>query len=537
METGENIDWGALRQWLPNFAAGKTAINALPTALQPWAEELKKMLAEPKSVHFLAKNPNLQAEILSGLVDFLAESKAKHDAEKAAKNRNTWELPAAERAIVEEQAAWEEFAALEIEDFLPKYPQYLQTVARYNEGAPNFDLDYYRARLAQCELAQGNEKVMQRMSEKAKDLHGDIAQNWGARLQEKIFARQLAEIEAERQGFAAQLYEKIEKFEALQGLLQNLGIDEQILGRFWDNAAGAWANTDTEILQKYAETLRRNPHLQELARLLGRLRASEIEFELERVEIAKNSKETKYNHAQKEEFIGLRLSDEIAHAMPSELALLADPLTESIFIKKWAEKKLQTWQYRAKYLSQRTEREIRPELRPKASDKGPFILCIDTSGSMHGAPEQVAKTLAFAILKIALNEGRKCFLISFSTRIETLELTDIKGNLPRIIAFLAMSFHGGTDANPALAAALAQIQQKQYEKADVIMISDFIMSHLGQETTNKIIAAKQDLATKFISLSINRQTNQKIINIFDQNWQYDPAKPETLLEMLRAVKF
>ncbi len=528
MQTGENIDWGALRQWLPNFAAGKTAINVLPTALQPWAEELKNMLAEPKLVHFLAKNPNLQAEILSGLIDFLAESKAKDEAEKAAKSRSIWELPAAERAIVEEQAAWAEFAGLEISDFLPKYQSYLQTVGRYNEKVRNFDLDYYHVRLAQWQLAQANEK--------AKDLHSDIADTWAARLQEKIFARQLAKIEAERQGFVAQLYEKIDKFEALQGLLQNLGIDEQILGRFWDNAAGEWANTDTEILQKYAETLRRNPHLQELARLLGRLRAAEIEFELEQVEISKSSRETKYNHAQKEEFIGLRLSDEIAHAMPSELALLADPLTESIFIKKWAEKKLQTWQYRAKYLSQRTEREIRPELRPKASDKGPFILCIDTSGSMQGAPEQVAKTLAFAILKIALNEGRKCFLISFSTRIETLELTDIKGNLPRIIAFLAMSFHGGTDASPALNAALAQIQQKQYAKADVIMISDFIMPHLGQETTKEIIAAKQHLATKFISLSINRQTNQKIINIFDQNWQYDPAKPETLLEMLRAVK-
>ena len=44
------------------------------------------------------------------------------------------------------------------------------------------------------------------------------------------------------------------------------------------------------------------------------------------------------------------------------------------------------------------------------------------------------------------------YLISFSTEIETLDISDFKtGNaLEKLVQFLRMSFHGGMDATPAL---------------------------------------------------------------------------------------
>lgn len=82
--------------------------------------------------------------------------------------------------------------------------------------------------------------------------------------------------------------------------------------------------------------------------------------------------------------------------------------------------------------------------------QGPFIICVDTSGSMHGTAENVSKTLCFAILKIAIRDNRKCFLISYSTQLMTLNLTDFKTSIDKLIEFLSMSFNGGTDATPAM---------------------------------------------------------------------------------------
>ena len=128
------------------------------------------------------------------------------------------------------------------------------------------------------------------------------------------------------------------------------------------------------------------------------------------------------------------------------------------------EKKLQTFEYESKSLSYKEEKFEDKRLKSKELDKGPFIICVDTSGSMHGTPELVAKTLCFAILKIAIQENRKCYLISFSTSIETLNLSDFKNSMEKLLQFLAMSFHGGTDATPAVQESLKMLQTKDYEK-------------------------------------------------------------------------
>lgn len=67
---------------------------------------------------------------------------------------------------------------------------------------------------------------------------------------------------------------------------------------------------------------------------------------------------------------------------------------------------------------------------------------------MHGTPENIAKTVAFALAKIAVEQERLCYIISFSTDIETLEvkpnedmeLTNADGGnyLQKLVSFLHM---------------------------------------------------------------------------------------------------
>jgi uncharacterized protein with von Willebrand factor type A (vWA) domain len=45
---------------------------------------------------------------------------------------------------------------------------------------------------------------------------------------------------------------------------------------------------------------------------------------------------------------------------------------------------------------------------------GPIILCLDTSGSMRGAREVVAKALALECMRGAHRQQRSCYLYAFS---------------------------------------------------------------------------------------------------------------------------
>ena len=172
---------------------------------------------------------------------------------------------------------------------------------------------------------------------------------------------------------------------------------------------------------------------------------------------------------------------------------------------------------------------------PKKSKKGPIIICVDTSGSMHGTPEYVAKVLCFAILRIALLEKRDCFLISFSTSIKTLEITDFNKSLPKLIEFLMFSFHGGTDAIPALIESIHQLETKKFEKADILMISDFIMDSVDSSTEKRINKAKEK-GTKFHSLVISSVGNPQALKIFDNNWFYQLNDYNSFKPILKNIR-
>lgn len=79
-------------------------------------------------------------------------------------------------------------------------------------------------------------------------------------------------------------------------------------------------------------------------------------------------------------------------------------------------------------------------------------------------------------------------MISFSTNIKTLELTSLEKSLVDLINFLTHSFHGGADASPAFREAIKKIQTEEFSKADVLIISDFIMNRIKRDLENKIIA-------------------------------------------------
>ena len=308
--------------------------------------------------------------------------------------------------------------------------------------------------------------------------------------------------------------------EQMSGFVEDMSFILGYMGRFWDTSQGAWKNTGWKELQKYAEILEKEDKIKDLVEILGRFQESEDEFETEMIEKTKIINEWKTSSIGKSEIIGVHYSDDLGNLLPAEVAMLSSPETELIFSKNFAEKKLLTFDFSARSRFQSEEKEL-DEIQKAMNKKGPIIACVDTSGSMHGMPEHVAKVFIFAILKMALKEGRKCYLISFSTGIETLELTDMVNSIGHLVEFLTHSFQGGTDATPAFREALRMLEVDDYRKADVVMVSDFIMPELPRDLLDRVQDQQTNNGTRFHSLSITNQANPVHEGIFDNNWVFD----------------
>ena len=372
---------------------------------------------------------------------------------------------------------------------------------------------------------------------KSKEKLEALRRNFIADMEKELIKRktqwEMEQIEAMRKSFLEKLYEKIKNFIRLEKLLSPFIND---LGRLWDLSQQPFQDNGFEILQQYASLLENDDFLMELASLLGtqsRVQAL-VEKELRDKTVIKT--EWHPQPAYRGEINGLRYSNDISAALPAELAMLKNPAAQKLFQLKFAQKQLLSFDYQNYAENEKEIIEQEEVSIEKQEPKGPIIICVDTSGSMHGAPERIAKTVTFALAKIAMNEKRSCYLISFSTGIETLDLSSFKGvdALSKLVQFLRMSFNGGTDAAPALTHAVKQLQTNAWKNADVLMVSDFIMNGLPSGLEEEI-KAEQEKETGFYSLVIGSDGNKQTLKVFNENWNYNPGNPAAQKELVRQV--
>ncbi|MFQ1023624.1 VWA domain-containing protein [Avibacterium paragallinarum] len=239
------------------------------------------------------------------------------------------------------------------------------------------------------------------------------------------------------------------------------------------------------------------------------------------------------DYRAKEEIVGLYLGKELENILPAELALLNNEESAVLFDLKFLENKLMCFQQQG--ITFATQSQSTPKEEAEDERTGPMILCVDTSVSMRGEPENIAKAVALYLGQEAKAQKRAYFIINFSSQIATYEQTE-KKSINDLIHFLCNSFHGGTDVEPALGCALDLLQQENYEKADILVISDFEIHQFTPEMQNKIAAQKQK-KTKFNALVISAYNSFGIsgyeqfyqhspLSFFDNQWQYSPTTGE-----------
>lgn len=135
----------------------------------------------------------------------------------------------------------------------------------------------------------------------------------------------------------------------------------------------------------------------------------------------------------------------------------------------------------------------RLEVRP-AAELGPIIVCLDTSASMAGARETVAKAVALEAARAARRSGRACFLYAFSGPGDVVELDVRLGDpdaLAGLLAFLRGSFGGGTDADEPLLRSLARLEgEEAWARADILLVTDGEIGPPSPDVLARLDAAK-----------------------------------------------
>ena len=143
------------------------------------------------------------------------------------------------------------------------------------------------------------------------------------------------------------------------------------------------------------------------------------------------------------------------------------------------------------------------EVRPTA-ERGPILLCLDSSGSMRGARENVAKALALECMRAARQQERGCFCFAFSgpSAIEEIELASDPVGLARLFAFLERPFNGGSDLNAPLAACVGRLATAEWSNSDILIVSDGELRQPGADVLRKIVTAKETLGLRIHGLQL-----------------------------------
>jgi uncharacterized protein with von Willebrand factor type A (vWA) domain len=446
--------------------------------------------------------------------------------------RKSWTKSRVKNPYENEIRRLEQWSVTPVKAVAERWPVLLNTV-RNLYPKEQLDSSFYSAKFKGLLLHRSPENLSAEGLREVDRLLHDLLAKWDALLHARILDFQLNTLQREIEEYTSLTAAKVEEYQRLVELVSPFS---EYMGRYWDLSRALWKDTSFDIVRQYHEFLQNESSIRELADLLGQMREAELEIEEEQFEKTISRQEWISDPLQKAELVGVEESDDLNNLLSAEAGLLGDDDTEWLFLHKYANRRLLTFQYEDRRLvtSKHTEVEVNRKVRQK--EKGPFILCVDTSESMAGKPEQIAKVMSMGILKMAARENRKAFLINFSAGVKTLDLHSIADSIDQIAAFLRMSFHGGTDISLALNEALRQLENQDYHEADILMVSDFIMYRVDRDTLQQVHKARHSRGTRFHSLTLSQRPNRKILEAFDTNWVYDPEGKGIVRELRRSLE-
>lgn len=282
-----------------------------------------------------------------------------------------------------------------------------------------------------------------------------------------------------RQAVTQGMEDALEQADDVAGLVQNFGTHP-----------GQWERLDPRIRMELAQRLQKNRKLNEIAKMVGRMK---------RMAIGEWSRRIVHGV---DELYDVKIGNDLEHLLASEILYLADEDSEDVFWMKYLEGTLLNYELRG------TEK----------ANRGAIICLLDNSGSMYGDREIWGKGIAMALLEVAKREKRDFYGIHFGSAgwngrdPELMEFHFPKGEveLSDALDYAEFFFGGGTDFEAPLSRA-TEVLESQFHvdgatKGDIVMITDGECA-VSPEWLNNFVNAKKHLQFRLYGCLIGWHSN------------------------------
>ena len=227
------------------------------------------------------------------------------------------------------------------------------------------------------------------------------------------------------------------------------------------------------------------------------------------------------------ELTGVRFGASLTHMLPAEAALLRHPVGRRLWRARHAEGRLLAYDTEAVLVDWKPDPAALPQTaaqahHPQPLARGPLLLCLDTSGSMRGAPELIAKAVALAAVRSAQASGRGCRLVAFGGPGELVQ-TDLTGpgGLQALLQLMGQAFDGGTDIQTPIEAAIHTVHEAAWCSADVLIVSDGEFGCVAS-TLQRLDEARQQLGLAVHGVLVGDRETLGMLEVCDHiHWVRD----------------
>lgn len=263
--------------------------------------------------------------------------------------------------------------------------------------------------------------------------------------------------------------------------LRERKVDLDEFTQVWGTMSGRWNTIDFERMRTVVRVQNKYPILLKIANRMGRVADEESHI---RLSVASGNVEH-MQHSAKSDIRGITVGNDLNSLLPLELVQSSDQELDDLFLYKYVTHTLQNFSHRSEVLKPTRSLNIKP-----AKQKGPMIICLDTSGSMAGQPELIGQSMLIKLLNIADLQNRNIYLIAFSVSVNPI---DMRKERARLQEFFTKTAIGDTDATKMMEKTFKLLDEKpDYMSADVLWISDFKMQLVKPHLLERMLQHRRE---------------------------------------------
>jgi len=307
---------------------------------------------------------------------------------------------------------------------------------------------------------------------------------------------------SERLANVQQLLDKC--LEAVPRYLAEHQCSDDEFAQTWALMGGVWNVVEFERIHHIVRIQYSYPQVLQVAKVMGRMADDSGP---ERIPLGAGDSQ-RVPHGAHSDIEGIGIGNDLSSLLPLEMAQMADSDLNGLFAYKFATRRLQTFSYKSQIMHPSHKLRLH-----KARQKGPMVVCLDTSASMQGVPTEIAHSLVVKLLQLAMTQDRDLLLIPFAVSARPF---DVRRNRSKLLDFFRTEAQGDTDAEAMLDLTFKTLcGRPEYACADVLWVTDFQIP-MPPEPMLRQMQLLRENGTKFFGLQIGETRENHWPRYFDR---------------------